>query len=151
MASRLKRNKKIIGESLGVLDANAGHLSETAHALNLPKSTLRTWRDNYATDPLVARYRALKNEDLAERFRVISAMASERLQAELDDVHVDKLATVAAIGADKQLLLTGHSTDIDKMLQRLVEKLQSALPDISPDELKAFIIENAGVITEQIQ
>ena len=103
---RRRRNKKAIGNALAILDSNAGQLSETARVLKLPKSTLKSWRDNYASDEAVARYRTIKNAELADGFRAISALAIERLIAEIDSVDVNKLATVAAIGADKQLLLS---------------------------------------------
>jgi hypothetical protein len=48
----------------------------------------------------------LKNADLADRFKALAAIASERLIAEIDRVGVDKLATVAAVCVEKQLLLT---------------------------------------------
>lgn len=112
MDKRRRTNKRGIGNALGVLDLNAGNLSETSRALNVPKSTLKSWRDNYAEDPLVARYRTLKNEELAERFRVVAAMAIERLQHEIDNVKVDNLMVLAATGADKHLLLTGQPTSI---------------------------------------
>jgi|SRR5215831_8282990 len=67
---------------LAILDANAGNLSETARVLKLPKSTLKGWRDTKASDDLIARYRTVKNEQLAEGFRAISALALERLIAE---------------------------------------------------------------------
>lgn len=142
MAVRLKRNKKVIGETLAVLDANAGQFSQTARETDIPKSTLFGWSEYYANDPLVARYRTLKNEELADRFRAIAGAASERLYKELADVSVDKLATVAAIGADKQLLLTGQSTDIDKVLERLIQRLKSDLPDIPEDDLRSYLTDS---------
>lgn len=142
MARRLKRNKKVIGETLAVLDANAGQLSQTARETDVPKSTLFGWAEYYANDPLVARYRTLKNEELADRFRAIAGAASERLYRELADVSVDKLATVAAIGADKQLLLTGQSTDIDKVLERLIQRLKSDLPEIPEDDLRSYLADS---------
>lgn len=142
---RQKRNKKVIGAVLAELDANAGHLSQTSREQGIPVTTLWTWREHYKNDPIVERYRSLKNEELADRFRVISALATERLFHEIDDVSVDKLATVAAIGADKQLLLTGQSTDIEKMLTGLVSRLQKDLPDIAESELRAYIAESIGI------
>ena len=115
---RHRRNKKTIGESLAVLDANAGNLSETARVLRLPKSTLKSWRDNYDSDEAVARYRTIKNAELADGFRAISAMAIERLIAEIDRVDVDKLATVAAIAADKQLLLSAQPAAVNETVSR---------------------------------
>lgn len=112
MASRLKRNKKVIGETLSILDANAGHLSQTSRATEIPATTILGWRESYQNDPVVERYRRLKNEELADRFRVVAAKAIERLNHEIEDVSVDKLATVAAISTDKQLLLTGNATSI---------------------------------------
>jgi hypothetical protein len=112
MAGRTHHNKRVIGNALGELDANGGNLSQTSRRLKVPISTVASWRDNYSTDPIVAKYRNLKNEELAERFRVISALALNRLRNEMADVSVDKLATVAAIGADKHLLLTGQPTEI---------------------------------------
>ncbi len=112
MAHRLKRNKKVIGETLSILDANAGHLSQTSRATEIPVTTIMGWRESYQNDPVVERYRRLKNEELADRFRVVAAKAIERLNHEIEDVSVDKLATVAAISTDKQLLLTGNATSI---------------------------------------
>ena len=63
---RHRRNKRTIGESLAALDANAGNLSETARVLRLPKSTLKSWRDNYDSDEVVARYRTIKNAETFE-------------------------------------------------------------------------------------
>ena len=143
MAGRLKRNKKVIGEVLAELDANAGHLSQTSRATDVPVTTIMAWSDNYKDDPLDERYRRLKNEELADRFRVVAAKAIERLNSEIDSVKVDNLMVMAATGADKQLLLTGYSTDIDKMLQRLVEKLQIDLPEIPAEDLRAFLVEHA--------
>ena len=107
---RRRRNKKTIGESLAILDANAGNLSQTARLVKIPKSTLKGWRDTKATDEKVARYRTIKNAELAEGFRVISALASDRLIDEMADVPVDKLIMVAAIATDKQLLLSNQPT-----------------------------------------
>jgi hypothetical protein len=112
MAGRTHHNKRVIGNALGELDANGGNLSQTSRQLSVPISTLWGWRESYTSDPVVEKYRNLKNEQLAERFRVMSALAIERLLTELKDVSVDKLATVAAIGADKHLLLTGQPTEI---------------------------------------
>lgn len=112
LKSRTVRGKRTIGHALAVLDVNEDNLTQTAKALKLPKSTLKDWRDNYSTDPTVAHYRTLKNEELADRFRVMSAMAAERLIKDMHLVPVGTLATVAGIGADKQLLLTGQATSI---------------------------------------
>src|SRR5215831_17114062 len=110
---RRRRNKKTVGESLAILDANAGNLSQTARLLKMPKSTLKGWRDTKASDEVIARYRTVKNEELAEGFRVMSAMALERLIDEMAYVDRDKLATIAAIGVDKQLLLSGQPATND--------------------------------------
>jgi len=138
--TRQVRSKRQIGETLSVLDINAGNISETSRALSLPASTIRDWRDNYANDPLVVRYRDLKNADLAERFRVVAAMAIERLQGEIDSVKVDNLMVMAATGADKHLLLTGQPTVItsDAPIQSLTAILKEA---------KA-IAQNAEVVSE---
>lgn len=147
--TRQKRNKKVIGQTLAELDANAGHLSQTSRATKVPVTTIMGWRDNYSDDPLVERYRRLKNEELADRFRVVSAKAIERLNAEIDSVKVDNLMVMAATGADKQLLLTGHSTDIEKTLERLIERLKNDLPDIPVEDLRAYLtdsIEQRGTI-----
>ncbi len=135
MASRLKRNKRVIGETLSVLDANGGQLSQTARETEIPKSTILGWSEHYANDPLVARYRTLKNEELADRFRAIAGAASERLYKELANVSVDKLATVAAISTDKQLLLTGNATSISESKSSQINNakqsyLLAALPDL---------------------
>lgn len=141
MAERVKRNKRVIGETLAELDSNAGHLSQTSRSTTVPISTISFWRDRYSDDPAVERYRKLKNEELADRFRVVSAKAIERLNAEIDLVKVDNLMVMAATGADKQLLLTGHSTDIEKVLERLISKLQTDLPDIPVEDLRSYLTE----------
>ncbi len=138
MATRQKRNKKVIGETLSELDANAGHLSQTSRETDVPVSTILWWRDHYASDPLVERYRKLKNEELADRFRVVSFKAIERLSAEIDDVPVQNLCTIAAIGADKQLLLTGQPTSI---VSNLTAKLQKDFPDVPEEELREYASE----------
>lgn len=146
---RQKRNKRVIGETLAELDANAGHLSQTSRENGVPVTTLLGWRDTYRNDPTVERYRRLKNEELADRFRVVSAMAIERLHSEIDSVKVDNLMVMAATGADKQLLLTGHSTDIEKVMERLIERLQTDLPDVPPEQLRSYLtetIEQKGTI-----
>lgn len=138
MAHRLKRNKKVIGETLGILDANAGQIAQTARETEIPKSTIASWADHYANDPLVGRYRSLKNEELADRFRSIAGAASERLYKEIADVSVDKLATVAAISTDKHLLLTGQPTSI---VANLSAKLQKDFPDVPREELEQYASE----------
>jgi len=97
----------------------------------MPKSTLKGWRDTKANDEKVARYRTIKNEELAEGFRVVTGLALERLIAEINNVDVDRLATVAAIAVDKQLLLAGQPTTINETVGRseLVAILQSVLEE----------------------
>ncbi len=135
MAHRLKRNKKVIGETLGILDANAGHLSQTSRETGIPVPTLWGWREAYNDDPEVERYKKLKNAELADRFRVVAAKAIERLNTEIHNISVDKLATVAAISTDKQLLLTGNATSItesksSQLSQAKQSFILSALPEL---------------------
>jgi len=133
---RHRRNKKTVGESLAILDANAGNLSQTARLLKMPKSTLKGWRDTKASDEVIARYRTVKNEELAEGFRVMSAMALERLIDEMAYVDRDKLATIAAIGVDKQLLLSGQPATNDGTVERseLAAILQSAMDSFATEQ-----------------
>lgn len=136
MVHRLKRNKKVIGETLAELDANAGHLSQTSRATDIPVTTIMGWREAYQNDPTVERYRKLKNEELADRFRVVAAKAIERLNHEIQDVSVDKLATVAAISTDKQLLLTGNATSIsdskhNQLNSAKLSYILTAIPDLA--------------------
>ncbi len=138
MGSRLKRNKRVIGETLAELDANAGHLSQTSRETGIPKPTIHWWAEHYANDPLVERYRTLKNSELADRFRVVAAKAVERLNAEIEEVSVDKLSTIAGTCVDKHLVLTGQPTSI---IQNLSAKLQSDFPDISKEELEQYASE----------
>jgi hypothetical protein len=141
MAHRLKRNKRIIGETLSILDSNGGHLSQTARETHIPFTTIHGWREAYQNDPEVDRYRRLKNEELADRFRVVAAKAIERLNTEIHNISVDKLATVAAISTDKQLLLTGNATSITESKSSQLSNAKrsyilSALPElarINPD------------------
>ncbi len=135
MVHRLKRNKKVIGETLGILDANAGHLSQTSRETGIPVPTLWGWREAYNDDPEVERYKKLKNAELADRFRVVAAKAIERLNTEIHNISVDKLATVAAISTDKQLLLTGNATSITESKSSQLSSAKrsyilSALPEL---------------------
>lgn len=123
---RVQRNKRVIGETLSILDANAGQLSQTSRETSIPITTLHGWREIYKNDPEVESYRKLKNEELADRFRVVAAKAIERLNAEIGKVSIDKLATVAAISTDKQLLLTGQATSITKKQDDLLSSARSA-------------------------
>ncbi len=163
----------MIGETLGILDANAGHLSQTSRETGIPVPTLWGWREAYNDDPEVERYKKLKNAELADRFRVVAAKAIERLNTEIHNISVDKLATVAAISTEKQLLLTGNATSITEsksnqlssakrsyILSALPE-LQLNYPDLSSIQLQQLAEQSfqswfdslnlTPVITEQVQ
>ena len=147
---KVKRNKRVIGETLAHLDFNAGHLRQTARETEIPIPTIARWRDVYRNDPEVRRYCTLKNEELADRFRAVAALAIERLHREIDQVSTDKIATVAAICTDKQLLLTGQPTNISGKPERqsqldsarnsyllaAIPELQSAHPEWTAEQLQ---------------
>jgi hypothetical protein len=160
---RLKRNKKIIGRTLALLDSNAGHLSQTSKEAEIPIATLSGWRDSYQNDPIVERYRTIKNEELAEKFRVVAAKAIERLNNEISEVSVDKLATTAAICTDKQLLLTGQATAITASRTEQITRaqhtyllvalpeLQQQHPDWSKEQLQTAAVQAFNQWFESLQ
>lgn len=122
---------------------NAGNLSETSRALSIPITTVKTWRDRYENDPIVAKYRNLKNEELADRFRVVAAMAIERLHSEIGLVKVDNLMLLAATGTDKQLLLTGQPTAITESTSA---KQAESLVRLAKQLNQELTVDQAGVL-----
>src|SRR5262249_44074221 len=78
----------------------------------------------------------------------VAAKAIERLNAEIAEVNVDKLATTAAICTDKQLLLTGQATSISASKSEQITRAQhsyilAAIPDLQQ--------QNPGWTHEQLQ
>ncbi len=119
MAKRARRTYTINDKqkALTTLVANLGNITETAHQLDIPKSTLRRWRDQSQEIGF--------GEDLLHLARhIVTSMKSEAVH---DKATMAQMATALRIVLDQYQALKQTEVDasVDDGLQIIIEGVQA--------------------------
>lgn len=97
--------------ALVVVDFCDGNVQEASRRLGVPWTTLDGWVKGRVNEG-VTKVREQKTADLASRFEEIVIQALDLLPEKLESASAAQLATIAAIGTDKLLLLRNQPTAI---------------------------------------
>lgn len=112
--------------ALAFLDAHDGNTFKAALALDIPETTLRTWKDGMGVHPNIAIKREVKKAELADLFEHAARLYLGRAVDEnaINESTGKEAMTAAAIAVDKMRLLRDQATSI-----------QQKQPGISPNDL----------------
>ena len=138
--------------ALATLARNAGNMLATSKELDIPRSTLRVWRDKYRPlyVELAERLSVEVDQAIIESCRQTSLRAMQKAGELVDKVDSETdpnparssqyMATVAGISADKSLLMHGKATSIHAVasVEEDLRFLRSrAIPDAQVIDVEA--------------
>ena len=100
-------------ESLAALQANGGNILRTSREMNVPESTLRSWKNGSGTRALTADLRDQKRTELSGKLddlavKLVDGMTDEKITAS----NVRDLMIALGICVDKARLIQGETTSI---------------------------------------
>lgn len=121
-------------QALVALQANGGSLTVTARALNIPITTLSSWRRGVGVGKGLAAKMRSERQRLSERLEDIVHLVLDYLPRKLDKANASQLAQVLAITVDKLQLITDRPTAIqgkqmgleDERLAKVYSVLEAA-------------------------
>lgn len=103
-----------VREKAKVLLATNMSIPKTALQLNVPESTIKTWKVEWDNDGSLSELRQRKKaewEDLyIEQAKDIINLATKRVKETLKDASAAQAATIAGIYTDKMRLIQGETT-----------------------------------------
>ena len=121
---------KFKAEALAVLEGNAGNTLRTSRELNIPESTLRSWKNGSGTRALSADLRDQKRTELADRLTDIAwNIVNSINDGDISKANLVQKSTAFGILLDKMRLLSNEATQIsevraaDGVRERIREKL----------------------------
>ena len=117
-------------ESLAALQANGGNILRTSREMNVPESTLRSWKNGSGTRALTSDLRDQKRTELADRLTGIAlTIVSSISDGDIEKASLVQKSTAFGILFDKTRLLSNEATQIsevraaDGVRERIREKL----------------------------
>ena len=117
-------------ESLAALQANGGNILRTSREMNVPESTLRSWKNGSGTRAMAADLRDQKRTELADRLTDIAwNIVNSINDGDISKANLVQKSTAFGILFDKTRLLSNEATQInevraaDGVRERIREKL----------------------------
>ena len=117
-------------ESLAALQANGGNILRTSREMNVPESTLRSWKNGSGTRAMAADLRDQKRTELADRLMDIAwNIVNSINDGDINKANLVQKSTAFGILLDKMRLLSNEATQInevrtaDGVRERIREKL----------------------------
>ena len=117
-------------ESLAALQANGGNILRTSREMNVPESTLRSWKNGSGTRAMAADLRDQKRTELADRLTDIAwNIVNSINDGDISKANLVQKSTAFGILLDKMRLLSNEATQIsevraaDGVRERIREKL----------------------------
>jgi len=117
-------------ESLAALQANGGNILRTSREMDVPESTLRSWKNGSGTRALTSDLRDQKRTELADRLTGIAlTIVSSISDGDIEKASLVQKSTAFGILFDKTRLLSNEATQINEVRaaegvrERIREKL----------------------------
>jgi transposase-like protein len=93
-------------ECLAVLDVNKGNVKRTSRVMDVPRSTLRQWKNNQHLSKGVAKLHTNKKEELHKRFEsVVYLLVDGMTEETIKEMSGLQIMIAAGILVDKMILL----------------------------------------------
>lgn len=101
--------------ALAALVANGGNVQRTADDLDVPESTLRSWREGVGTRAVSANLRDQKREELSARVTQVAWSIVDSIdETDIENASLVQKTTAFGILFDKMRLLSDEATEISE-------------------------------------